>query len=149
LKTDTKYFGQIEYEKEDVLTFPRGLFGFEEEHEFLLLPFSGEGALFSLQSLRTPGLAFVTVDPFTVKGDYAPVLQPDELKEMGVEDSHELFFYTLCAVKDPVARSTLNLRCPIAINDNRQAMQVILEDERYGMRHLLSDVERQEEEASC
>lgn len=149
MKTDTKYFGQIEYEKEDVLTFPKGLFGFEEEHEFLLLPFSGEGSLFSLQSLRTPGLAFVTVDPFTVKADYAPILQPDELKEMGVEDSHDLFFYTLCAVKDPVAKSTLNLRCPIAINDNRQAMQVILEDERYGMRHLLSDVERQEGEPPC
>ncbi len=149
MKTDTKYFGQIEYEKEDVLTFPKGLFGFEEEREFLLLPFSGEGTLFSLQSLRTPALAFVTVDPFTVKADYAPVLQPEELKEMGVEDSHELFFYTLCAVKDPVARSTLNLRCPIAINDNRQAMQVILEDERYGMRHLLSDVERREEEPPC
>jgi len=144
VKTNTKYFGEIEYEQSDVLTFPKGLFGFEEEHEFLLLPFSGEGTLYSLQSLKTAGLAFVAVDPFTVKPDYAPELQPEELKELGVEDSHELFFYTLCVVKDPVAESTLNLRCPIAFNDDRRAMQVILEDERYGMRHLLSDVEKRE-----
>ncbi len=147
MKTKTKYFGEIDYDEDEILSFPRGLFGFEDEQEFLLLPFSGEGTLFSLQSLKTAGLAFVAVDPFTVKPDYAPELQPEELEEMGVSDSHELYFYTLCAVKDPVARSTINLRCPIAINgDTRRAMQVILEDGNYGMRHLLSDVEKREEE---
>ncbi len=147
MKAKTKYFGEIDYEEDEILSFPRGLFAFEDEKEFLLLPFSGEGTLFSLQSLKTVGLAFVAVDPFSVKPDYAPELQPEELKEMGVSDSHELYFYTLCAVKDPVAQSTINLRCPIAINgDTRRAMQVILEDGNYGMRHLLSDVEKREEE---
>ncbi len=146
MKTNTKYFGEIEYGEEDVYTFPKGLFGFEDENAFLMLPFSAEGTLFSLQSLKTAGLSFVAVDPFTVMPDYAPELQPDELKELGVSDSHELFFYALCAVKDPVANSTLNLRCPIAINDSRVAMQVILEDDRYGMRHLLSDAEKREAE---
>ena len=36
---DTKYFGRIEYAEEDVLEFPNGLFGFEAEKRFLLLPF--------------------------------------------------------------------------------------------------------------
>ncbi len=145
MKTQTKYFGEIEYSGEDVLTFPQGMFGFEEERTFLLLPFSGNGTLFSLQSLKTPGLAFVAVDPFSLSADYAPVLQPEELKALGVEDSHDLLYYTLCAVKSPAAVSTVNLKCPVAINDEtRQAMQVILEDSRYGMRHLLSDIEKQE-----
>jgi len=147
LKTQTKYFGEVEYDGKDVLTFPHGMFGFEEEREFLLLPFSGNGTLFSLQSLRTPGLSFVAIDPFSLDGTYAPVLQPEELKELGAADSHELFFYALCAVKNPVANSTVNLRCPIAINDEAgRAMQVILEEKRYGMRHLLSDVSKREDE---
>ena len=38
MKTNTKYFGEIEYDEEAVLIFPKGLFGFEEEQRFLLLP---------------------------------------------------------------------------------------------------------------
>ena len=51
MKTNTKYFGEIEYDEEAVLIFPKGLFGFEEEQRFLLLPFSGNGTLFSLQKI--------------------------------------------------------------------------------------------------
>jgi len=147
LKIESKYFGQVEYEPEELLIFPRGLFGFEDEREFLLIPFQGEGTLYSLQSVRTPGLAFVAVDPFSLLAGYAPVLQDAELRELGVAESRELFFYALVSVKAPAGDSTVNLRCPIAINgESRQAMQVILEDRAYGMRHLLRDAGRQEAE---
>ncbi len=128
-------------EQEDVLRFPRGLFAFEEEKEFLLLPFSGsDGTLLCLQSLQTPELAFVCMNPFSLSGDYAPQLQPEELKALGVKDSRELCYYVLCVVKNPVSSSTVNLKCPVAIHDEtRQGMQVILEEGEYGMRHLLSE----------
>lgn len=139
MKTDTKYFGEISYDPEDVLTFPKGLYGFEEEQSFLLLPFAGNGALFSLQSLRTPQLAFVMMDPFSLDGSYAPVLQAEELATLGVEKSEDLYYYVMCVVREPVTESTVNLRCPVAINDDGTGMQVILEDEGYHMRHLLSE----------
>ena len=41
MKVQSKYFGEVEYESDDLLTFPAGLFGFDEEHDFLLLPFEG------------------------------------------------------------------------------------------------------------
>ena len=41
MKTETKYFGEIEYEATDVLHFAKGIFAFEEEKRFLLLPFAG------------------------------------------------------------------------------------------------------------
>ena len=104
MKLQTKYFGQIDYEAEDVVTFPVGLFGFEEEHKFLVLPFEGgAGSLLCFQSVQTPALAFVAMDPFSLLPDYAPVLQPQELKELGVKDSQELGFYVLCVVKKPVS----------------------------------------------
>ena len=141
MKLSTKYFGEIDFEREDVLSFPKGLFAFEEEKEFLLLPFSGsDGTLLCLQSVETPELAFVCINPFSFNGGYAPVLQPEELKVMGVEDSRELCYSVLCVVKNPVSSSTVNLTCPIAIHDEtRQGMQVILEGTDYGMRHLLSE----------
>ena len=47
----------------------------------------------------------------------------------------------LCAVKEPVGESTLNLRCPVAVNDQSQeAMQVILETDVYHMHHKLGEL---------
>lgn len=141
MKLQTKYFGEIDYEAEDVVTFGVGPFGFEEEHEFLLLPFDGSaGSLLCFQSVHTPGLAFVAMDPFSLLPGYAPVLQPSELKELGVSDSQELGFYVLCVVKKPVSDSTVNLKCPVAIHpETRAARQVILETDAYEMRHPLAE----------
>ena len=55
MKLQTKYFGEIDYEPSQALTFPNGLFGFEEERSFLLLPFEGSGGtMLCLQSTRWP-----------------------------------------------------------------------------------------------
>ena len=143
----TKYFGEIECTEENKLSFPEGLFGFEEEKEFFLLPFEGgEGSLLCFQSAATPGLAFVAMNPFSLKPDYAPVLAAKELEALGVKRSEDLCFYTLCVVREPVGDSTVNLRCPVAVNDQtRRAMQVILEEGSYHMRHPLSEFGRKEE----
>ncbi len=151
MRLQTKYFGEIDCPEEDLLHFPEGLFGFEEEKEFFLLPFEdSEGTLLCFQSAATPGLAFVAMNPFSLKPDYAPRLTTPELKAMGVERSEDLCFYTLCVVRRPVADSTVNLRCPVVINDGtRRAMQVILEDKEYHMHHLLSEFGRKEGDGPC
>lgn len=150
----TKYFGTIECSEEEQISFPEGLFGFEEEKNFLLLPFHGSnGTLLCFQSAVTPALAFVAVNPFSLKPDYAPELTAAELKQMDVERSQDLCFYALCAVRNPVADSTVNLRCPIAVNDStRKAVQVILDTDQYQMRHLFSELREASEckgDVSC
>ena len=146
MKLQSKYFGEIEYEAGDVITFPVGPFSFEDEHEFLLLPFEGgAGSLLCFQSVKTPALAFVAMDPFALMPDYSPVLQPAELTELGVSNSQELGFYVLCVVKNPVADSTVNLKCPVAIHpETRVARQVILETGDYEMRHPLAEFGKEE-----
>ncbi len=149
LKLQTKYFGEVEYEQKDLIRFPIGMIGFEEEQEFLLLPFEGSGGgMLCLQSVKTPALAFVVLDPFALKPDYEPELEQAELKQFGVEEAGELGFYVLCAVKKPVSASTVNLKCPLVIHpETREARQVIME--RYEMRHPLAEFGRGEEDASC
>lgn len=142
MQLNTKYFGSIDYDPADVVRFPSGLFGFEEEKDFLLLPFAGsDGNMLCLQSVETPGLAFIAMNPFSLKPDYAPVLAPEALELMGVERSEDLCYYVMCVVRDPVGESTLNLRCPVVINpDLHRGMQVILDDGGYGMRHRLDSL---------
>lgn len=146
-KLQTKYFGEVEYEAGDVIHFPEGLFGFEEEQGFLLLPFDGGGML-CLQSVKTPALAFVALDPFTLKADYAPELEPSDLKAFGVKETGDLGFYVLCAVKNPVSDSTVNLKCPLVVHpETREARQIIME--RYEMRHPLAEFGRGEGASPC
>ena len=151
MRLKTKYFGEIECREEEELHFPDGLFGFEEEKDFFLLPFEGsDSTLLCFQSAATPGLAFVAVNPFSLKPDYAPVLTGKDLKAMGVERSEDLCFYALCVVRNPVGDSTVNLRCPVAINeDTGRAAQFILEEGGYHMHHLLSEFGREEEGTPC
>ena len=147
----TKYFGTISCCEEDMLHFPAGFIGFEDETKFFLLPFDGSnGTLLCFQSAKTPALAFVAMDPFALDPCYTPELADSELEQMGVPCSQELSFYTLCVVKDPVGSTTVNLRCPVAINPNtRTAMQVILESNEYHMHHLLSEFGLKGADGSC
>nr|WP_325183372.1 flagellar assembly protein FliW [uncultured Oscillibacter sp.] len=149
LKLQSKYFGEIEYEAKDVIRFPAGIIGFEEEQAFLLLPFEGSGGgMLCLQSVATPALAFVVLDPFTLLPDYAPELEPADLRQFGVAEAGDLGFYVLCAVKNPVSASTVNLKCPLVIHpETREARQVIME--HYEMRHPLAEFSRGEGDAPC
>lgn len=148
---DTKYFGQVQFDKEETILFPEGLFGFEDENEFLLIPFGDEtSSLLCLQSVHTAGLAFVVMNPFSLNPNYAPVLRPAELKSLNVEYNQELCFYVLCVVREPVSESTVNLKCPVAINDTtRTAIQVILDTNDYDMRHRLAEFQKKEADGAC
>ena len=141
MNLETKYFGRITYNSEDVLEFPNGLFGFEQEKQFLLLPFSGsQGNMLCLQSILASSPAFILMNPFSLKPDYAPVLSGEELQLMGVSHSYELCYYVMCVAREPVGESTVNLRCPVVVNpDLHRACQVILDTEEYHMRHRLDE----------
>ena len=151
MKLPTKYFGKIEYDADDILRFPNGLYGFDDEHEFLLIPFEGsETTLLCLQSRNTPSLAFILMDPFALQPDYTPVLQRAELSALGVKNSDDLCYYVMCVVKQPIGDSTVNLKCPVAINPNtRVSVQVILDSEEYKMRHLLSQLKYDKGAIEC
>ena len=97
----TKYFGAVDCPDEERVHFAAGLFGFEEEKDFYLLPFEGSGgSLLCFQSAATPALAFVAVNPFSFKTDYAPKLAAAELEGLGGGGSVDRWFYDLCVVRD-------------------------------------------------
>lgn len=134
MRIDTKYFGAVELDAADLLLFEEGMFGFEEEKRFVLIPFSSEDdCLLCLQSVQTPALAFTVVNPFFFWPDYQPRPAAADLLRLGVGEDASLCYYAMCIVRDPVAESTANLRCPIVIDDaTRRARQVMLDG--YEMR---------------
>ena len=150
MQLDTKYFGRIDYDPADVITFPSGLFGFSGETAFLLLPFAGsEGNMLCLQSVQTPGLAFIAMNPFSLKPDYAPVLSAEALELMEVQRSEDLCYYVMCVVRDPVGASTLNLRCPVVIVDLGLDREGLAVAQRLALRWPVVDLYRPEDGAEA
>lgn len=135
----TDYYGEIEYEQEDLVVFSDGLFGFPELRNYLPLYLNeGDDSIILLQSTEKPEISFMTMNPMFFYPEYSPCLTPEELSCLDVNDSGELSYYVICVMKDDYLENTVNLKCPLVINPNtRMGMQVILEGSPYGFRHKL------------
>ncbi|MCI8559359.1 MAG: flagellar assembly protein FliW [Lachnospiraceae bacterium] len=147
MKINNKYFGEIEYEAEEKLSFPDGLFGFEEHKEFLPIPFEeGTDTLICLQSLADQDLSFILLNPFAFFVDYDPQISKEDQTAIGSPKEEDISYYVIGVIRDRVADSTVNLKAPIAVNSKtRNARQIILEDPAYTFRHALGETKGREE----
>lgn len=146
MKVNTRYFGAMEVSPEEVISLDQGLFGFEHYNKFILIRFDDEDdTMLCLQSLDDASLCFVVVNPFRILLDYAPKLTEKELQELEVESDTDLHYYVIAVVGDDFKDTTVNLRCPIAINgDTKKGCQVILDNSSYSMRHpVISSAEEE------
>ncbi len=137
MKLMTKYFGEIDYESDEVISFPEGLFGFEDEKAYLLIRFDNEDDnLLCLQSVKNSHLAFIVVNPFRMMPDYAPYVPDQDLNDLGVNNQELVAIYAIAVAGNEPSETTVNLKAPLVINPaTRQGRQVILEDTRYSFRH--------------
>lgn len=133
MEIKTKAYGPLTIEPADIITFQRGLIGFENRLKFVLLgnPEVIE-TLVWLQSVEDEELAFVVAQPRFFRPDYNPSVHLDELQELEVEDEADLLVYSIITVPAEVNKMTANLRAPLVINvKNNMAGQIVLNDDRY------------------
>ena len=144
---NNKYFGSIEYSPEEKICFPEGLFGFEEERDFLPIPFEEDSdTLICLQSLGDENLCFILLNPFAFFVDYDPQISKEDQTAIGSPKEEDISYYVIGVIRDRVADSTVNLKAPIAVNSKtRNARQIILEDPAYTFRHALGETKGREE----
>lgn len=138
-KLFTKHFGQIEYEEERVITFPAGLPGFPDTRQFLLLMGSTPNDLFYwLQCIDDGDLAFTLIDVYQVLPDYNPLVEQEEIQELGNLDGAPLEIYNITVIPEEIKQMRVNLRAPIVINPiTRRGKQVIVSNDEYNVRHYI------------
>lgn len=140
MKVETRDFGLVEIEEEKLIHFPQGIPGFDEYHDYVILYDDGEeqGLFAWLQCATEQSLAFPIVDPFRILETYNPVLEDDLLEALGDFRDEDLAVFLLATVPSDVKKTSVNMKAPILINTiNRQAMQVIVENEDYEIKHML------------
>lgn len=136
MKINTARFGEFEYSEQDVLTFVKEILGFPEEQEFLLLTQFAEAPFMWLQSLKTPQLAFVLLDPWAVFSEYEFNIPDETKKDLKIVNKEQVMVMGIVVIPDDPKLMTINLRAPIIINvKERLAQQIILPDEKYPIRY--------------
>lgn len=138
-KINTLRFGELEIEEQDVVRFADGIPAFEDEHEFVVLPYEEGTPYMFLQSMMTPELAFLMTDPFVFFPDYSFELDDENMDRLAINSMDDVLVCTLISVpRSGVADMTTNLLAPVVINRHTmQARQIVLEKTQYTTKHRL------------
>ena len=138
-KVHTVRFGEIEVEEEKIVHFKDGIPAFEEEHEFLIIPYDDESPYYFMQSLQTPELAFLITTPFIFFPEYVIEIDDETVKELNIKNQEDVMLYSLITIPNGSVRyMTANLLAPVVLNtDNMQAKQIVMEKTRYTTKHRL------------
>jgi len=135
----TRHFGELDINESDIIEFSRGIPGFETVKQFILINHEEENSPFKwLQSVDSPRLAFVLINPFAVKRDYEIELDDETLNELEIKNESDVEVYSIVVVPEDMNKMTMNLQAPVVINwRTRKGKQVILDTDRYGVRHYV------------
>ena len=133
--------GEMAITEERVITFPRGLIGFEDLQRFTLLQIQDDSPFLILQSLQRPDFGILVTDPYMFLESYEIKVSDSEQKLLGIEDLEALAI--LVTVSIPSGRpeqTTLNLSGPIVINTaGREGMQIPQTDTTYPSHYTLGE----------
>ena len=138
-KVNTSRFGEIEVDEKKIVHFDKGIPAFEDETEFVILPYEEESPYYFMQSLKSPDLAFLLTKPFLFFPDYTFEIDDETLAQLDVKNQDDVFYYAMITIPNGSIRyMTANLLAPVVLNsDNMRAKQVVLEKSNYTTKHRL------------
>ncbi|MFB5083630.1 flagellar assembly protein FliW [Symbiobacterium thermophilum] len=124
---------------DNVFEFPAGLYGFPDLKCFVVVDVPGAGDVVKqLVSTEDPNVGFTLVFPFAFFPRYSPDIPEEELVAVGAESAEQVLLYAIASVPEDFRKATANLRAPVLFNPfTRKGRQVILGDDRYGIREPL------------
>ncbi|KGX86311.1 flagellar assembly protein FliW [Pontibacillus litoralis] len=136
MQIETKLFGQVEINEDDVFHFSSGLPGFEQEQQFILLPIDEAGIYQSMQSVQNANVALIVTNPYVFFKDYEFTIDASTLNSLEIETKQQVTVFTVLTLQDPFASTTANLQAPIIVNHtNNKGKQMILTDTLYTTKH--------------
>ncbi|MBT3923406.1 MAG: flagellar assembly protein FliW [Nitrospina sp.] len=140
MKLETTRFGNLDIEEKQIIEFSDGLYGFEKETRFILLPFNPnvESPMEWMQSALSPHLAFVITDPYLYVPDYKLKLLEEDKKRVALETEEEFLTRSIVTIPENYTEMTANLVAPIVINPQKgMGKQFVLTSMEYDTRHYL------------
>jgi flagellar assembly factor FliW len=139
MKVLTRPYGEIEIEDRQRISFPRGIFGFEDLRQFILMD-ATTPPFYWLQSAERVEVAFVLIDPRFFCPEYTPDVDAPELEEIGIADPDDMLVFSIVTIPESAQKMTANLQGPLIINRSTHVgRQSISGNPRWGIRHTIVD----------
>ena len=116
IEIDTR-LGRRAIDPDKVINFPRGLAGFEDEHEFTLLQLRPDAPLLILQSMKRPELGLLVADPYSFLSSYPVLVGEAEQALLKIQKTDEAaILVTVTIPAGQPEKAMLNLTGPIVVN---------------------------------
>lgn len=123
MKITTYQFGEIEYDQDKVIDFPKGIHGFENLKKYLFIKTENE-IFFWLNSIEDPDIAFPLVGLAMLDMDY-PTRENFDAFGVATLDS------------DPL-NITVNMKAPIFISTElKSGYQKIIDNDKFPVQYKL------------
>ena len=134
----SKVHGNIEYEEKNRITFKKGILGFENLKEYILVDLKECEPFKLLQSLEDENIGLIVVSPFEFFKEYEIKLSDADIKRLDVKNQSNVALVTTVTLDTDPKKITTNLKAPIIINiSNNLGEQIILDKSNYEIKHLL------------
>ncbi len=149
-RIQTIRFGDVDVPSEEIMTFPKGILGFEQYREYVVIESPDSDPFKWLQSMDEPDLAFVVVNPLVFFPDYHIDVDRQELQELKITATEAVEVYVIVSVPDgDLTRMSANLQGPLILNVEKQlAKQLVLATGGYKIAHRLIDQSAAQESES-
>lgn len=141
MKLKTRNFGEIVFDETREIIFEKGIPGFRELQEYIMIEDESEESVFSyLQSIQDGNISFIITNPYYFDKNYAANIKEEYLQQLG-ETNKEYSIFSIVTILDKFETATINLVAPLVIhNETKKGIQVILEGTAYTTRHKLVDL---------
>ena len=126
------FFEDLVFSPDDVITFTGGIPGFEKHKRFVIVPMPQCEPFSWLVCVDGAHLRFAVINPLVFIPDYSPKLFKEQLRELKVDDLHDLVLYAIVTIGDNPVESTANLAGPVIINKAAKlGKQILIDDDQY------------------
>lgn len=138
MKIATKFFGSIEVDEKDFITFGHGIPGFEKFHRYMIRKYRDQSPFLVLQSVEKADLAFILIELEQIVPGYSIDLSDEIVEELKLSAPEEAVVRVIVTLPEDVQQATVNLAAPIVINfKTGLAKQIILNNPEYSLKHPL------------
>ena len=118
--------GKRRIDPSKIITFPRGLAGFEDEREFTILPLRQDAPMMILQSIHRREVGLLVADPYAFLDSYPVLVGEAEQRMLKIGKSQDAsILVTVSIPQGHPEEAMLNLTGPIVLNhQERIGMQI-------------------------
>lgn len=136
MELSTKVHGNISYKEEDIISFKKGIPGFEGLTKFILFEYKENPVFSILHSIEDENIGLFVINPFDFFKEYEINLKNETIGDLLIESENDVrIINTITLSKESI---TTNLKAPIILNiKNKFGQQIILDREDYKIKQPL------------